>query len=226
MFYWICWLIAVPILLIIFPLRIIGKKYLKLTKKQATIFCANHQTNNDAIIYKARIAPTAKIMAKKSLFKNKLGGAILKKFGAYPVDRGANDITAVKTTIKILKANKKLLLFPEGTRIKNAESMDIKNGLVLFALKSDAWVVPSYFKKVTNAFVFNTLLIDKPFKFSQLDEFKDKKIDKELLDKASSYLQERFLRLKNIPIKAFKIEFKAYKNELKQIKKANKKKKR
>ena len=49
-------------------------------------------------------------------------------------------------------------------------------------------------------------------------------IDKELLDKASSYLQERFLRLKNIPIKAFKIEYKAYKKELKQIKKANKNK--
>ena len=66
MFYWICWIIAVPFVFLLFPLRIMGRKYFKITKGQSKIVCANHQTNNDAVILKARVVPNAKIMAKKS----------------------------------------------------------------------------------------------------------------------------------------------------------------
>ena len=50
-------------------------------------------------------------MAKKSLFKNKFGGWLLKKYGGYPVERGETDINAVKTTLKILKQISSLLIF-------------------------------------------------------------------------------------------------------------------
>ena len=50
MFYWICWIIAVPFVFLLFPLRIMGRKYFKITKGQSKIVCANHQTNNDAVI--------------------------------------------------------------------------------------------------------------------------------------------------------------------------------
>ena len=182
---WICLIIIFPFLLIFYPLRIIGKKYIKNTKKNPVIYCANHQTNADAVLYKARVCPTARAMAKKNLFKFKPFGWLLKQFGAYPVDRGANDIQAIKTTLKYLKTHKPILLFPEGTRVQNADAMDIKNGLALFAIKADAYVIPSYFRKITKPFVFNTLLIGKPFKFSDYPEFKDGKTDKETLSKAT-----------------------------------------
>lgn len=223
MIFWICWLIVVPFVLILFPTKVCGRKYLKMTKKQATIYCANHQTNNDAVILKAKVMPRAKIMAKKSLFKFKPFGWLLKKFGAYPVDRGGNDISSVKYTLKILKENKKLLLFPEGTRIKNADAIDIKNGAVMFALKTDSYVVPTYFRKITMPFVFNKYLIGKPFKFSDMEEFKDKKIDKELLDKASEYLVSKMKELKEIDYKEYKKQYKNYKKELKNLSNVNSK---
>lgn len=219
MFYWICWIIAVPFVFLLFPLRIMGRKYFKITKGQSKIVCANHQTNNDAVILKARVVPNAKIMAKKSLFKCKLGGLILKKYGAYPVDRSGNDISAIKYTLKLLKSKKTLLLFPEGTRVKNNEAIDVKNGAVMFALKTDSYIIPTYFRKITMPFVFNTYLIGRPFKLSEMPEFKDKKIDKELLDSASQVLQEKIMYLKNISIKQYKIEYKQYKQEIKKSKK-------
>lgn len=204
MIYWIAWLIICPIVWIFLPTKIIGKKNLKKIKKQPAIFCSNHQTNNDVIIYKVRLKPVIKIMAKKSLFKNKFGGWFLKKCGAYPVERGETDINAVKTTLKILKDKKQVLIFPEGTRVPNADALNLKNGVVTFALKTDSYVVPTYFKKITKPFVWNQLLIGEPFKFSDLEEFKDKKITKELIARANEILSEKMMYLKNINVKEYK----------------------
>lgn len=216
MILWICIILIFPFVLILFPTKIYGKKYLKKVKKQATIFASNHQTNNDVIILKCRICPNSKIMAKNSLFKNKVGGFFLRKFGGYPVDRGGNDISAIKTTLKILKSNKQILLFPEGTRMKNAEEINVKNGLSLFAIKTDSYVVPMCFRKITMPFVFNKLMIGKPFKFSEYPELESGKTDKESLDTASKILEEKMQYLRTVSIKEYKLEYKEYKRSLKK----------
>lgn len=216
MILWICVILIFPFVLILFPTKIYGKKYLKKVKKQATIFASNHQTNNDVIILKCRICPNSKIMAKNSLFKNKVGGFFLRKFGGYPVDRGGNDISAIKTTLKILKSKKQILLFPEGTRMKNAEEISVKNGLSLFAIKTDSYVVPMCFRKITMPFVFNKLMIGKPFKFSEYPELAGGKTDKESLETASKILEEKMQYLRTVSIKEYKLEYKEYKRSLKK----------
>lgn len=204
MIYWICLILAFPFVLLLFPTRIYGKKYLKMSKHKANIFSANHQSNNDVVILKARVCPNAKIMAKNSLFKNKFGGFFLKKFGAYPIDRGGNDITAIKYTLKLLKSNKQILMFPEGTRVRGEEEISVKNGLSLFAIKTDCYITPMCFRKYTRVFSFNKLLIGKPFKFSDFPEFANAKTDKETLDKASKILEEKMHYLKTVDIHKYK----------------------
>lgn len=210
MFLWICIILVFPFVLFLFPTKIYGKKYLKKVRKKATIFACNHQTNNDPVILKARICPNARIMAKNSLFKNKFGGWFFKKLRAYPVDRGGNDIQAIKNTLKILKDDKQLLLFPEGTRVKENDEINVKNGLSLFAIKTNCYVVPMCFRKITKVFVFNKLLIGEPFKFSDFEEFKDVKTNKETLESASKILKEKMECLKNISLKDYKIKYKEF----------------
>ena len=127
-----------------FPTRIIGKKYLKYIKKNSAILSYNHQTNNDPILIKAKVCPRAKMMAKDSLFKGKLKSWLFRTLGAYPVNREGNDIVAVKTTLKLLKDNYKIGIAPEGTRVKSGESVEFKNGVVRFALKTDSYIVPIF----------------------------------------------------------------------------------
>ena len=62
MIYWIAWLIMCPIVWFFWPTKVIGKKYIKLVKKDSAIFCSNHQTNSDPIIYKVKVKPTVKII--------------------------------------------------------------------------------------------------------------------------------------------------------------------
>ena len=207
--YWLIWIFIAPFVTLFYPTKIIGKKYFKKTKKQPAIYCSNHQTNIDAFIFKVRVGPKLKIMAKNSLFKSKFGSWFFTTCHAYPVDRGGNDIKAVKTTLSYLKNKKQILIFPEGTRVKNADAMDMKTGVVSFALKTDAYIVPTYFRKITNPFVFNTLIVGKPFKFSEMEDFKNKKIDKELILKANEILSEKLQYLKTVKIKEYKKQIKA-----------------
>lgn len=204
MLFWICWLIAIPFVLLLLPTKIIGKKNIKKVKKYGAILSCNHQSMIDPVILKARVNTGFRLIAKASLFKNKFLGWLLRKFGAYPVNRGGNDITAVKTTLGHLKNNKHVVIFPEGTRGDSGDLAELKHGLVSFAIKTDSYVIPAVFRKKPKIFRRNTLLIDKPFKFSDFDEFRGVKVTHEVLDNACLILSEKMKYLKEVDIKEFK----------------------
>ena len=118
MIFWISWLLLAPLVFIILPTRIIGKKYVKTVKKSAAITSCNHQSLGDPIILKARVNTAYKLMAKDSLFKKKLSGWYLTKLGAYPVKRGENDIGVVRKTLGFLKDDKHLVFSLRGLEAK------------------------------------------------------------------------------------------------------------
>ena len=206
---WLFAVIVYPIVYFFLPTKIVGKKFLKSAKKQPAIYSANHQSNNDPIIIKYRVNWFARFMGKVDLFKKKIVGGFFKKIGVYPVNRGGNDIESVKYTLKLLKNKKNIVIFPEGTRVKEGESQEYKNGLVFFALKTDCLVVPMVFRKKPRFFRFNKLVIGEPFRFSQIPEFQGiGKPDKEKLNQASTYLTEKMKYLKEVDIKEYKKEVK------------------
>lgn len=202
--YWLLWLIIAPITVLLYPTRVIGKRYLKVIKKEGTILSCNHQSNIDPIYIKARIKPTSKMMAKKELFGNWFTRGLMTILGAYPVNREGNDISAIKKTLGYLKDDKTITIFPEGTRAKTEEMSELKNGLVMFALRTDSYVVPIVFKKKPRIFRLNTMLIGKPFKYDDLEEFKGVKISKDVLDRASAVLTEKMQFLKVVNVKDYK----------------------
>ena len=186
----------IPLGLFIYPTRVIGRR--NIPKKGRMIFCPNHQTLNDPIIVALRVhSRRFHFMAKAPLFKYKFSNWFLRKLGAFPVHHGQNDIEAVKTTLKYLKNDKAMCIFPEGARLRTEDANDLKNGVVNFALKTGSPIVPSVFVKKTNAFTFNTFIIGKPFNLSEMEEFKDRKIDKDLLNEASQYLKDQIHGLRN-----------------------------
>lgn len=69
------------------------------------VICCNHSSFSDAIwvivcSHQKRIFRT---MAKKELFSHRVLGWFITKLGAFPVDREANDIHAVKTALGVLR---------------------------------------------------------------------------------------------------------------------------
>ena len=73
------------------------------------VICCNHSSFSDAIwvivcSHQKRIFRT---MAKKELFSHRVLGWFITKLGAFPVDREANDIHAVKTALGVLREGDK-----------------------------------------------------------------------------------------------------------------------
>ena len=194
MFYYICFILAYIPLLILYPIRVIGKK--NIPKKGKMILCCNHQSNADVPLIATRLCRRRyRYMAKESLFKNKFLGAVLKSWGGYPIKRGETDLQAVKKTLGYLKDDKAVCIFPEGTRVTTSDQNNLKDGVILFALKSKAPIVPSIMVRKPRIFRRNRLVVGAPFNLSEMEEFKDKRINDELIAKGKEILHNRMFEL-------------------------------
>ena len=196
MIFTICFILAFLPVTILLPTFVKGRK--SIPRKGKFILACNHQSALDPIVIAIKLSKRRyRFMAKKEAFKNKLGGWFMRKIGAYPVDRSGNDINAIKTTFKHLKDGKAVCIFPEGHRMETENGGELKNGVVMISLKTQTPIIPCVFKRKPKLFRFNRMQVGEPLKLYEMDEFKDKKIDKELLDLASDYLAQKFNELRN-----------------------------
>lgn len=189
----LCWL---P-LTILHPTKVIGRK--NLPKNRVIVTC-NHRSNWDSVLLLLHLRGRFKILAKKELFKNKCNGAILRYLGAFPIDRETNDIAAIKNCFKILKDGKRLVIFPEGTRLRDDAQIlgEIKSGLAMIAIKTKTPIVPLWFDQKPKVFRKSVMRIGEPFELSQ---FYDQKLDEQTLEKASQIVREKLLELREQGIK-------------------------
>lgn len=133
---------------------------------EGVVIAPNHISNLDPPLVIGFYPKNLRIMAKSELFSNKLFSWFFTAVGAFPVNRGDADITAVKTAMRVLKNNEKLLIFPHGTRIKPGTDEPIKEGAVLIAIKAKKNIVPAY---ISGTYGFRHKIIlsfGKPFDLS------------------------------------------------------------
>ncbi len=124
-----------------FKVTVKGRK--NVPKNVGLIFCSNHSSNFDPVIVCSSIlGKKIHYFAKKELFNTKFKNFWMHQLCAFPVDREGTDINALKFSINLLKNGGSLGIFAQGTRVKEGESVEAKNGVSLFALKSGVDVVP------------------------------------------------------------------------------------
>jgi 1-acyl-sn-glycerol-3-phosphate acyltransferase len=111
-------------------------------KEGGVLLCSNHINNLDPIVVGIMAPRPIHYMAKAEVFAVPVLGNIVKKCNAFPVKRGLSDREALRTGLKILKDGKVFGLFPEGTRSKTGELGKGLSGAGVFALRSEAYVVP------------------------------------------------------------------------------------
>ncbi len=181
---------------VLYPTKIVGKQNLKTLKKQGAIIASKHTSNMDAVLFAVNTWEKKYYLAKKELFKNKLLGGVIKSIGAISIDRSTSDITSIKTCLKLLKDNKKLVIFPEGTRKKNNQDMllgEVKHGTAMFAAKAKVPIVPMFISRTPKLFRKTYILLGKPF---TLEEFYGKKLDSTLLDQAGTIIADKINALR------------------------------
>ncbi len=135
----------------IFRIRVIGKE--KEPDQGGFLVCANHIAASDAVIlcYAFR-KHQIHLMAKKELFKIPVLSSLIRLLGAFPIDRGGNDVGAIKKGVNFLKEGKCMGMFPQGHRHPGVEprSTPLKNGAALISTRAGADIVPVYIARKNN----------------------------------------------------------------------------
>lgn len=136
--------IAVIVLKIIFfPLYRIKVSGLEnISRDDRIIVCANHKSMLDPIFLAISLPRILYFMGKKEIFEVPILKNIARSLGAFPVDRFGRDLKALRHSVALINDNKTLGIFPEGTRVKNVNRENVKDGVAFIALKAKADILP------------------------------------------------------------------------------------
>lgn len=112
------------------------------------LVCANHTGILDVFALGAAFPRQLRFLAKAELFRVPVVAPLVRALGAYSVDRGHNDVGAIKKTLALLKDGELVCMFPQGTRYKGVDPREtrIKNGVAMAAYHAKAPVLPVYIK--------------------------------------------------------------------------------
>jgi 1-acyl-sn-glycerol-3-phosphate acyltransferase len=128
-----------PFLLIYFRMSRIGREHVP---DGAVILASNHRSFLDPFVVGICLNRPVYFVAKKELFDRRIAGWFLNCLGAFPIRRGESDEESVETAKQILARGDALVIFPEGTRMREGSLGGAKRGVGRLALESGAPVVP------------------------------------------------------------------------------------
>ena len=197
-----------PFLTLIYPTTVIHKE--KFSEEESAVVCCNHYASSDVVVVANKlIKKELNVLGKAELFKGKFASWFLTKIGAIKVNRGVPEVSVHKEILRRLKAGKRILIFPEGTRnLAGTHDMaDLKSGAGVYAIKAKVPIVPLMFHHQGKAFKRNYLIVGDPI---DLSPFYGKNLH-EVKDEVAVYLHEK--------MEVLHLELDEYVESLKQKKK-------
>lgn len=192
MFYWIAKTAIKIYYTIFFRVQVKGKE--NIPKNGGIVLCSNHTSNHDPAILASHMPRTICFMAKKELFDVKGLSFLIRHLYAFPVDRSGTDMKAFKNTIQLLKSEKVIGIFAQGTRVKEGEQKAAKAGVALFSLKANVPVVPVAISGNFRLFSKIKVHYGKPL---YLEQYKGKKINNETLEEIAQGIMQKINELKD-----------------------------
>jgi 1-acyl-sn-glycerol-3-phosphate acyltransferase len=105
------------------------------------IIAINHTCFLDPLLGVSYLRQDVLPMAKVELFGFPFG-PVFHNYGAFPVRRGAGDLTAMRRALQILREGHAMLISPEGHRTESGTLQAAHDGIALLAIKSGAPILP------------------------------------------------------------------------------------
>ncbi len=103
---------------------------------------SNHLHNADPILLHIASPRPLHVMAKRELFAITVSGWIIRRAGAFPVDRGRADRGALRLAQATLEQGIAVAMFPEGTRSPSRRLRPAQAGAGLIALRGGVPILP------------------------------------------------------------------------------------
>lgn len=131
----------------------------------AVVMCGNHTTLGDPVYVVCALGwkCQTRIIAKEELMKIPVLGFLLKNAGIIGIKRGKADVAAIKEAMRVLRNGEKLLLFPEGTRVKEGENAAAHTGAAMFATRTGTMLLPVYISPKKKLFRKTRVVFGQPY---------------------------------------------------------------
>ena len=108
------------------------------------IVASNHISWWDPPMVGTALPRRASFLAKVELFQNPILGRLLLGLGSIPIRRGVADLSGLARALEVLRRGGALLMFPEGSRMKDGELHPARPGVGMIAVNADVPIVPCY----------------------------------------------------------------------------------
>ena len=178
--------------IILYRPKIIGKE--NIPQSTAAIICPNHVHALDSAVIVVMAKRKVNVLAKEELYINGFVRWVASVFGIYPVKKGKKSLESMKISLKILKKNELLMIFPEGTRKGLAKGVKPKNGAIKLAIRAEVPIIPVGVQGSFKLFRKVKLNIGKPISYNKYSEEVN---NKEILDNLTKDLMDEIVRLRD-----------------------------
>jgi 1-acyl-sn-glycerol-3-phosphate acyltransferase len=168
-YHFCCFLVRV-LSFIFCPVKTFGKS--NLPKEGGFLLASNHQSHLDPALIPSFCPRRLRFIAKDSLFRNPIAGAIISFGGGIPIKRGKADRGALDRVVQELEKGYGILIFPQGTR----GGEKIQAGVGFLTAQTGKPVVPLYIEGTDKVLPKGAkfprrgpvrMIIGKPLRFSK-----------------------------------------------------------
>ena len=141
-FYMFLHSLLAPFLRFLFKVEVVGAE--KLPQVGGYLLCSNHIAKRDVVLIGACSERPINFIAKKELFGIPVLSSLISALGAIRIDRGGNDISAIRKSIELIKSGQVVAIFPQGHRYPkiNPASTPLRNGAGLISYRAKCPVIP------------------------------------------------------------------------------------
>jgi 1-acyl-sn-glycerol-3-phosphate acyltransferase len=108
----------------------------------AALLVSNHQSFLDPFVAGCPTRRHLSFLARKTLFRNRLFGGLIRRVNAVPVDQEGIAKEGLKAILDHLKAGEAVLVFPEGERTYTGQMGPLKPGILMLLKRMDAPIIP------------------------------------------------------------------------------------
>ena len=125
----------------IFRVKAVGTENIP---SEGVLIASNHIGIRDVILISVTYPRMIRFVAKKELFRVPLLSSLIKAWGAVRVERNGGDVSAMRTSVELMKNGNTMAIFPQGHRFPGVNPLTTpkKNGAALIAYRSGCDVLP------------------------------------------------------------------------------------
>lgn len=129
------------------------------------LLCGNHTSVGDPVYVVLAMGwkRQTRVMAKDEIMHWPILGPILKRAGVIGIKRGKADVGAIKECMRVLKNGERLMLFPEGTRVREGKTSEAHTGAAMFAARTGVPLLPVYISPKKKLFRKTWVIFGQPY---------------------------------------------------------------